>query len=517
MNGPSSTSATLAPGLPGRTVGHGRFEVLGELGRGGMGEVYLAREQRSRRELALKVIAARYVGRPEREQRFRNEAEYARRVGAHEHVVSVEEVGTLADCDGRLFMTMTRIEGPTLAMELAMQQQLTVGCAVRWARQVAAGLAAIHAAGIVHRDLSPSNILIDRGTGAAKIFDFGLASEMDAPSAPSLGRITRLGEVPGTHGYMSPEQVSRGAPSGAMDVYAFGAVLTEMLVGHNPFAHFDREEFIQWQQTSREETPSIRRWGLSLPDALAELIDDCLRRNPAQRPRDGSELLARLGSLMPTPVVALVPVLPVPTPPLDEPGDDDSTIEACIVHTRSGVHPRRAVLRVAAGFLVLLLGVAIGRCSVPKVPAHVVARPAVVAEPRAAVVETPPMAPMEMSRSADDFDLVENNTGSPPSIVPQEFGRGSELPRRADPPPTCKVRRARAHDAAVRGDWSAVLGFTKNRRCWPRPLERARLRVRALSEVGQYVACLELATGSEDPEVDEWRAQCERGLWTPRP
>ncbi|MCH9682044.1 MAG: serine/threonine protein kinase [Deltaproteobacteria bacterium] len=506
-----------APALLGRTVGNGRFEVLGELGRGGMGEVYLARDDRSCREVALKVIAARYVGRSEREQRFRNEAEYAQRVGGHCHVVAVDELGTLDDCDDRLFMTMERIEGPTLAMELAMQERLALPRAVTWARQVADGLAAIHAAGIVHRDLSPANILIERGSECAKIFDFGLASEMDAPVSSSLGRLTLLGEVPGTHGYMAPEQVSQGAPSGTMDVYAFGAVLTEMLVGHNPFAHLDREEYIDWQQTSRDETPSIRRWGLALPEGLVGLIDDCLRRNPAQRPRDGAALLARLDALTPAPVVALVPVHPLPPVVLDEVSDDASTIEARIVEPRPRRWSWRVAVEVLVGVVLLLVGVAIGRGShptlggVPVAPRRWAPSPSVVRGEPVQVTST------GLPRTADVEAVVEREPGSPPlNLHPTVRNRSGSM-RRAPARLSCKARRARADDAEAGGDWPTVLDLTRNQRCWPQSVHRMRLRVHALSETGQYVPCLELATGSEDPEVSKWRAQCERGLWTPQP
>lgn len=529
---PVHASGERTDSFEGRTVGAGRFEVRGELGRGGMAEVYRAFDRHRRREVALKVIAARYVGRSDRERRFRNEADYAQRVGAHCNVLSVVDVGDLADCGGRLFMTMDAVEGPTLAMELASSRRLPVGRAVTWARQIADGLRAIHAAGVVHRDLTPSNVLIEAGTDIVKIFDFGLAGEVDAPASGHPSRLTLLGEVPGTHGYMAPEQAVLAPPAMSMDVHAFGVVVTEMLVGHNPFAHLDRAEYIEWQQSSREEAPSIKRWGLALPEGLAELIDDCLRRDPKKRPQSGAELLARLDRIGPTPSVVSeptpaavvdMPVLATVAPIEDDAEDDTDTIRGEPPETPK---PRPWVVWAVLASLLVVTGVAVGWWL------------RATAQDDAPAVTPQPTLP-------DRHDAVEGTTSSSvmpvlapaveprPSDAPVASGGGERAPApttspetdpvSADPPGaassavSCETRRKRAHDAAQRRLWKKVLASTSSGRCWPEERERKRLRVRALAETGQHAACVRLAADSGDQEIVKWRLRCEQGLWKPAP
>lgn len=532
-------AATNPSSLEGRTVGSGRFEVRAELGRGGMGEVYLAFDRQRRREVALKLIAERYMGRPEREHRFRKEGEYAQRVGAHPNVVSVIDVGELVDCGGRLFMTMEPVTGPTLAMELAMIRRMPVDQAAEWARQIARGLVAIHAAGIVHRDLTPSNILIQSGTNVAKIFDFGLAGELDAAAATHGNRLTLLGEVPGTDGYMAPEQALLALPAVTMDVFAFGVVLTEMLVGDNPFAHLDRDEYIEWQQTSRDEAPSIKRWGLALPDGLAELIDDCLRRDPKARPRSGAALLERLDQILPPAVAELVP-LPTAT------RASEDGLDACTI-AEGAVEPplvTRRVWPVAVLLASLLVGIggAIGWWL-----ANTVEEPEGQASPQVEELEgveelaprettsqvaprdEEPPAPVEPPEAAQEPSVrtkaqpSERRAPEPAELTkPAEPVKPSDEPKApkskgADPSAaaSCETQRQRAHDAYRRKAWKKVLAATRDGRCWPDGTERMRLRVRALAETGQNSACVRLAEGSRDPEISKWRTKCEQDVWRP--
>lgn len=504
--------------LEGRTVGSGRFEVRAELGRGGMGEVYLAYDRQRRREVALKLIAARYMGRPERERRFRNEGEYAQRVGTHPNVVSVIDMGELSDC-GRLFMTMEPVAGPTLAMELAMTRRMPVDRAVEWARQIARGLVAIHAAGIVHRDLTPSNVLIQSGTNVAKIFDFGLAGELDVPVVTQGHRLTLLGEVPGTDGYMAPEQAVLAVPAVTMDVFAFGVVLTELLVGCNPFAHLDRGEYIAWQQTSRDEAPSIERWGLALPEGLARLIDDCLRRDPKARPQSSAELLGRLDRICP-PAVAELVLLPT----VAEVSEDE--LEACTI-AEAAVEPLEAPRRLwlavmmLASFLVVVGGV-IGWWL-----ANAVDEP--VDQPSPRVEELAPREPTT-SQVVPSEEAAQEPSVPPAKVQPSERPApgGAEPDEPLDEPEapkseasdsspvtSCETRRQRAHDAYARKAWKTVLAATQAGRCWPGDTERKRLRVRALAETGQNSACVRLAEGSRDPEISKWRTKCEQDVWKP--
>ncbi|MEM9456663.1 MAG: serine/threonine-protein kinase [Myxococcota bacterium] len=519
--------------LEGQILGRGRFEILTELGRGGMSEVYRAFDEQHRQEVALKIMAARYVGRPERERRFRNEANYARRVAGHPHIVTVWDDGVLCDCGDRPFMTLELVKGPNLAMELATRRRLPVAQALNWARQIAEGLRALHDAGIVHRDLTPSNALIDKTAGIVKLFDFGLASEIDAPTGPASSRLTLLGEAPGTHGYMAPEQVSMGAPAGAMDVYAFGVVLTEMLAGHNPFSHLDRSEYIQWQQTTLDEAPSIRRWGLSLPEGLEELIDDCLRRDPAERPRDGAELLARLDALVPPPVVTLVPArrsAPVTyrSADLDDVDDEAETVRDVAPFAEL---PRAWGLLGVLALALVLVGVVVGWWMHTATKANEEA-PAVSpgeeedasnssavlvppGEPKATALATPP--------------VVEETTepDSPVELEPEPEPKGIEPEPAAEPAEPERKRRVGKRKAAARKPpsppcpsaaealadfqgrrWRRVIDHTDSVRCWPDPAERVYLRTRALFELGRFGECAKLAAGAVDVETRRLTKRC---------
>lgn len=524
--------------LEGRTVGSGRFEVRSELGRGGMGEVYLAYDRRRRREVALKLIATRYMGRSERESRFRNEAEYARRVGTHPNVVSVIDMGELADCDGRLFMTMEPVRGPTLAMERVALRRVPLDQVAEWARQIARGLVAIHAAGIVHRDLTPSNILIQPDTKVAKIFDFGLAGELDAPTATHGNRLTLLGEVPGTDGYMAPEQALLAVPAVTMDVFAFGVVLTEMLVGCNPFAHLDRDEYIEWQQTSRDEVRSIKRWGMAWPDGLAELVDDCLRRDPKARPQSAAELLDRLDRIFPPAVAELVP-LPTTTKASE---DDLDALTIAQAAAEPSPEPRRAwpMVVLLASLTLLTIGGVIGWWL-----ANAVREPAGESSPRVEEPEGVELGAEEHAPRETTATVAPSDEGPTAPVTPPETEREPrEPPTTAEPsePPapdaaessdpeeprapkpkgsspssvtSCETRRQRAHDGYRRQAWKTVLAATRDGRCWPDDTERLRLRVRALAETGQNGACVRLAEGSHDPEIAKWRTKCEQNVWRP--
>ncbi|MEX1363131.1 MAG: serine/threonine-protein kinase [Nannocystaceae bacterium] len=508
--------------LEGATVGGGRFRVGAELGRGGMSEVYRAFDAERGQEVALKVIAARYVGRPERERRFLNEASFARRVAGEAHVVTVWDDGVLSDRGDRPFMTMEVIEGPTLAMELATRRRIAVPQAMEWACQIAAGLRALHESGIAHRDLTPCNLLIERCSELVKIFDFGLAAELDSPGGATASRLTLLGEAPGSHGYMAPEQVSLGTPAGAMDVYAFGVVLTEMLVGHNPFAHLDRAEYIEWQRTTKDAAPSIARWGLRLPEGLEALIDDCLKRDPADRPRDGGELVARLEALRRPAVVALVPVRR--GEPWTDDDDDDVDEEA---ETIEGKTPRVRRTRPWAwpgllGVALLLGGIAVGWWMAgatsdgpppraPVVPKDQEVGPSVETER----VEPPRTSPAVEGPSPEPRPSAEP---SPPPRPPRTKTRRPRRTKPREPSDEAPVVAAPCTDeadatAAYRDQrWPAVLEHTQSTRCWPDATARMRLRTRALFELGQFEECARLGATVADVETRRLAKHCSKQL-----
>ena len=214
----------------------GDYELLEELGRGGMGVVYRARQKSLDRIVAIKMVLRGSMATQADLARFRGEAESAARLN-HPHIVSVFEVG---QHDGLAFFSMEYVEGMTLAQRLA-NGPLPGREAARLLVPVARAIMEAHRQGVLHRDLKPSNILIDAG-GQPYVSDFGLAKRIlpnsaDESCAPQLNPITQTGAILGTPGYMSPEQAagSRGSLGTATDIYSLGAIFYAMLTGHPPF------------------------------------------------------------------------------------------------------------------------------------------------------------------------------------------------------------------------------------------------------------------------------------------
>src|SRR5499425_2875108 len=212
----------------------GPYEVLSPLGAGGMGEVYRARDERLKREVAIKVLPASFSADPDRLRRFEQEAQAAGSLN-HPNILAIYDIGTH---DGSPYVVSELLAGETLRARLA-SEAFTPRKALGHALQIASGLAAAHEKGIVHRDLKPENIFVTRD-GRVKILDFGLAKLTESDAAPipqtelpTVG--TEPGVVLGTLGYMSPEQV-RGRPADARsDIFSFGAILYEMLSGQRAF------------------------------------------------------------------------------------------------------------------------------------------------------------------------------------------------------------------------------------------------------------------------------------------
>src|SRR5579872_2999366 len=212
----------------------GPYEIHGLIGKGGMGEVYRARDTRLGRTVAIKVLPAEFSAQEERLRRFEQEAQV---LGAlnHPNLLAIHDVGSQ---NGTHFLVSELLEGESLGERL-QQGALPVRKAMDLGVQIAKGLAAAHEKGIVHRDIKPDNIFLTRD-GRAKILDFGLAKQsINAKANGENATITALatepGVVLGTSGYMSPEQV-RGKPADARsDIFSFGAILYEMLAGLRAF------------------------------------------------------------------------------------------------------------------------------------------------------------------------------------------------------------------------------------------------------------------------------------------
>ncbi len=250
----------------------GAYELLHEIGRGGMGVVYKARQKDLDRPVALKMILASHLASAEHIRRFQSEARAAARL-RHSHIVPIHEVGQIA---GQHYFTMEYIEGESLAERIA-RGPVHVQTAVRLLSAVARAVEHLHQQGIVHRDLKPSNILLD-GEGEPYVTDFGLA-KIFVPGA----ELTATGVIAGTPSYMAPEQASgHGVEVGpAADVYSLGAILYELLTGQPPF-HEENPLDTLWDALGREpELP--RRLNPHVPRGLELICLKCLAKSPEGR------------------------------------------------------------------------------------------------------------------------------------------------------------------------------------------------------------------------------------------
>jgi two-component system LytT family response regulator len=266
----------------GRTLAH--YEVLEEIGRGGMGVVYRARDTRLRREVALKVLSPALTGDAALRERLVREAQTAAGL-SHPAISVVHEVG---EAGGVTFIAMELVRGEPLSRLLA-RGELTPERALELALELAAGLAEGHARGVVHRDLKPGNVMVTE-SGHAKLIDFGLAKTLAARPAFDSGDDTPPradsdhGRLVGTAAYMSPEQV-RGRPVDARsDVFAFGALLFEMLTGRPAFLRENPVETLH--AILKEDT----RLPPHVPAGLRRVLAVCLHKEPARRYASAHEL-----------------------------------------------------------------------------------------------------------------------------------------------------------------------------------------------------------------------------------
>jgi len=257
----------------------GNFEIVELLGRGGMGEVYRARDARLKREVAIKVLPAAMARDPDRIARFEREARAASALN-HPNIVSVHDIG----CDNGIYWIATElVRGDTLR-RMIEAGPLPAPKAVDIATQVANGLAAAHAAGLVHRDLKPDNIMVTRD-GHVKILDFGLAKQRRTSEESTATDLTDEGVVMGTAGYMAPEQVRGEAADQRSDLFSFGVVLYEMLCGKRAFAGDSSVEVMNAiLKGEPAELPA------SVPIALGRIVRRCLEKDPARRFQTAQDL-----------------------------------------------------------------------------------------------------------------------------------------------------------------------------------------------------------------------------------
>jgi serine/threonine protein kinase/tetratricopeptide (TPR) repeat protein len=258
-----------------------RFEVIEELGKGGMGKVYRVFDKKVEEEVALKLVKPEIAADREVIDRFRNELKLSRKI-SHRNVSRMYDLG---DEEGTYYITMEYVPGEDLKSFIRRSRQLNTGTAVSIARQVAEGLAEAHRLGIVHRDLKPSNIMIDK-EGNAKIMDFGIARSLAGQG------ITGAGTIIGTPEYMSPEQVEGKDVDQRSDIYSLGVVLYEMVTGRRPF---EGDTPLSVAHKQKYEAPGDpRKLNAQIPDDLSRLILRCLEKDKEERYQSAEELHAEL-------------------------------------------------------------------------------------------------------------------------------------------------------------------------------------------------------------------------------
>jgi serine/threonine protein kinase/Flp pilus assembly protein TadD len=262
----------------------GRYQVIEELGRGGMGRVYKVHDTELNEKIALKLLRPEIAADPETVERFRNELKSARQV-AHKNVCRMFDIGR---AEGAPYITMEYVHGEDLKRLIRKIGQLPAGRAVSIARQIADGLAEAHAHGIVHRDLKPQNIMVDEG-GGVHIMDFGIARSLEKKG------LTGAGVMIGTPEYMSPEQVEGKPIDARSDIYSLGIILYEMTTGRVPFE--GDTPFTIGVKHKSEAPQDPRTHNPQLPEDLAALILRCLEKDREKRPRSASELGAALGAI----------------------------------------------------------------------------------------------------------------------------------------------------------------------------------------------------------------------------
>jgi len=282
-----SRTQTLAPPSDPFSTGilfAGRYQIIEELGRGGMGRVYKAFDTKIQERIAVKIIRPEIAGDEKTIARFRNELKLARQI-THRNVCRTHDLG---DSGGTHYITMEYVAGENLQKIMRMTRPLSIGRAVDYARQIAEGLSEAHRLGVVHRDLKPQNIIIDEA-GTAKIMDFGIARTVDAAGQ------TQEGMMIGTPEYMAPEQAEGKPADPRADIYALGIILYEMVAGQRPFSG-DTPLSVALKQKAEVPQPPVE-WNTQIPGALNALILKCLEKDKAKRYQAAAEVAAELAAI----------------------------------------------------------------------------------------------------------------------------------------------------------------------------------------------------------------------------
>ena len=261
-----------------------RFEIIEELGKGGMGRVYRVFDEKTDEEVALKLIKPEIAAEKEVINRFRDELKISRKI-SHRNVSRMYDLG---EDEGTYYITMEYVPGEDLKSFIHRSRQLSVGTAISIAKQVCEGLEEAHRLGIIHRDLKPGNIMIDK-EGNARIMDFGIARLLRGKG------ITDAGVMIGTPQYMSPEQIEGQDVDQRSDIYSLGIILYEMLTGQVPFE--GDTPFTIGMKHKSEPPKNPKEYNTQIPDDLSDLILKCLEKEKGKRYQGAADVLAELGKI----------------------------------------------------------------------------------------------------------------------------------------------------------------------------------------------------------------------------
>ncbi len=267
----------------------GKYRIQKELGRGGMGAVYLAFDERLRRQVALKVMLPKFAANETAKDRFLREARAAAQI-CSDHIVNIYEADEI---DGTPYIALQLLQGYPLDDYLKKKGSPSLPQIIRIGREVAIGLAAAHEFGLVHRDIKPSNVWLEAPNGRVKILDFGLAKPAEGAE---IAELTALGAVVGTPAYMAPEQGRGLTLDGRADLFSLGCVLYRLTTGKLPFARTTLMSILV--AIAIEDPTPIRELNPEVPEPLADLIHRLLAKNAADRPADAQAVVKEFDEII---------------------------------------------------------------------------------------------------------------------------------------------------------------------------------------------------------------------------